>query len=170
MKRKATLFIAAAPASAIALFAAGCSGSTSSSSYSSGPYGSPVAASAVTPIASARVAVGNTPLGRLVVDGNGRTLYLFEKDKNRRSACYGQCAKFWPPLLTNGKPLARAKQSLLGTTRRANGIRQVTYAGHPLYRFVEDRQAGQTKGEGLQEFGGGWEVLSPAGKKIESDG
>ena len=171
MKRKATLFIAAAPASAIALFAAGCSGSTSSSSYSSGPYGSPVAASAVTPIASARVAVGNTPLGRLVVDGNGRTLYLFEKDKNRRSACYGQCAKFWPPLLTNGKPLARAgaKQSLLGTTRRANGIRQVTYAGHPLYRYAPDKKPGKATGEGLQLFGGGWDVLSTAGKKIESD-
>jgi predicted lipoprotein with Yx(FWY)xxD motif len=168
MNRKATSFIAAA-ASAIALFAAGCSGSTSSSSYSSGPYGSPVASSAA--IAAARVAVGNTPLGRVVVDGTGRTLYLFEKDKNRRSACYGQCAKFWPPLLTHGKSLARAgaKQSLLGTTRRANGSQQVTYAGHPLYRYVQDKEPGQTTGQGLQLFGGGWDVLSTAGKQIESD-
>jgi predicted lipoprotein with Yx(FWY)xxD motif len=169
MKRKATLFIAGAAVSAIALFAAGCSGSTSSSSYSSGPYGSPVAASAA--IAAARVAVGNTSLGRVVVDGNGRTLYLFEKDKNRRIACSGQCAKIWPPLLNHGKPLARAgaKQSLLGTTRRPNGSQQVTYAGHPLYRYVQDKKPGQTTGEGLQLFGGGWDVLSTAGKKIESD-
>lgn len=65
---------------------------------------------------------------------------------------------------------AGAKQALLGTIRRADGSKQVTYAGHPLYRYVQDRQPGQTTGEGLQLFGGGWEVLSPAGKKIESDG
>jgi predicted lipoprotein with Yx(FWY)xxD motif len=171
MKRKATLFIAVAAASAIALFAAGCGGSTSSSSYSSGPYGTTVPASAATRIAAAGVGIANTPLGRVVVDSNGRTLYLFEKDKNRRSACYGQCAKYWPPLLTHGSPVAHAgaKQSPLGTTRRANGSDQVTYAGHPIYRFVQDQQPGQTTGEGLQLFGGGWDVLSPAGKKIESD-
>ncbi len=65
---------------------------------------------------------------------------------------------------------AGAKQLLLGTTRRANGSAQATYAGHPLYRFVEDREPGQTKGEGSQAFGAGWDVLSPAGRKIESDG
>jgi len=62
------------------------------------------------------------------------------------------------------------KQSLLGTTRRANGSQQVTYAGHPLYRFALDTKPGQTKGEGLQDFGGGWDVVSPAGEKIESGG
>ncbi len=69
------------------------------------------------------------------------------------------------------KPVARAgvKQLLLGMTRRANGSEQVTYAGHPLYRFVRDRKPGQTKGEGSQAFGAGWDVLSPAGRKIESD-
>jgi predicted lipoprotein with Yx(FWY)xxD motif len=172
MKRRITVFIAAAAAFAIALIAAGCGNSTSGSSYSSGPYGSPVAASAATRIApGARVGIANTPLGRVVVDSKGRTLYLFEKDKNRRSACSGQCAKYWPPLLTHGKPVARpgAKRVLLGTTRRANGSRQVTYAGHPLYRFIEDLKPGQTKGEGSQLFGAGWDALTPAGKKIESD-
>ena len=62
------------------------------------------------------------------------------------------------------------KQSLLGTTRRANGSQQVTYAGHRLYRFALDTKRGQTKGEGLQDFGGGWDVVSLAGKKIESGG
>ena len=170
MKRKITIIAVAAPL-AIALIAAGCGGSTSGSSYSSAPYGSAVAASAPTRIAAASLGVASTPLGRVVVDSKGRTLYFFEKDRNDRSACYGQCAKFWPPLLTHGRPVARggAKQLLLRTTRRANGSQQVTYAGHLLYRFVHDRKAGQTTGEGSLLFGAGWDALSPAGKKIESD-
>ena len=172
MKRKITGFIAAAATLAIALIAAGCGSSSHSSAYSSGPYGSAAKASAPNGIAgSAKIGVASSALGRIVVDSRGRTLYLFEKDKNRRSACYGQCATYWPPLLTHGKPMARggARQSLLGMIRRANGSQQVTYAGHPLYRFVQDRKPGQTNGEGSQAFGAGWEVLSPAGKKIEAD-
>lgn len=173
MKRKITVLFAAAAPLAIALIAAGCGSSTSGSPYSSGPYGSAVKARAPSGIAgAAKVGVANSPLGHIVVDNKGRSLYVFEKDKNRRSACYGQCATYWPPLLTHGKPLARAglKQSLLGTTRRANGNEQVTYAGHPLYRFVQDRKPGQTTGEGSQAFGAGWDVLSPAGRKIEAGG
>ena len=172
MKRTITVFIAAAALLAIALIAAGCGGSASGSAYSAGPYGSAAAASARSATGATRVGVARSQLGRIVVDGKGRTLYLFEKDKHRRSACYGECATFWPPLLTHGKPVARPglKQSLLGTTRRANGSQQVTYAGHPLYRFSLDTKPGQTKGEGLNDFGAGWDVLSPAGKKIESDG
>jgi predicted lipoprotein with Yx(FWY)xxD motif len=108
--------------------------------------------------------------GRILVDGQGRTLYLFEKDKNGRSACYAQCAKFWPPVLISAKPTASAgaKASLLGTTRRTNGTRQVTYAGHPLYRYLEDTKPGLTKGEGSKAFGAEWYVLSPSGKKIDN--
>jgi predicted lipoprotein with Yx(FWY)xxD motif len=62
------------------------------------------------------------------------------------------------------------KQSLLGRIKRANGSQQVTYAGHPLYLYVGDSKPGQTNGEGSQEFGAGWDVLAPSGKKIESDG
>ena len=106
---------------------------------------------------------------RILVDGRGRTLYLFEKDKRGRSACSGACATYWPPLLTNGKPIAAeaVERSLLGVTRRADGTTQVTYAGHPLYRFVQDTKPGQTSGQGLHDFGADWYVLSPAGKKIE---
>jgi predicted lipoprotein with Yx(FWY)xxD motif len=117
----------------------------------------------------ATVKTHSSSLGKILVDAKGRTLYLFEKDKTHRSTCYGQCAKFWPPLLTKGKPLAGsgAKSALLGTTRRTNGSVQVTYAGHPVYRFLEDASPGQTKGEGLKFFGGEWYVVSPAGKKID---
>ena len=173
MKRKITILIAAVVPLAIALIAAGCGASASGSGYSSGPYGpAPKASTANGIVRTVRVGVANLPLGRIVVDNIGRTLYLFEQDKNRRSACYGQCAKYWPPLLTAGKPSARAgaKQLLLGTTRRTNGSEQVTYAGHPLYRFAADTKPGQTKGEGSQAFGAGWDVLSPAGRKVESGG
>ena len=119
----------------------------------------------------AAVATARTGLGRVVVDGRGHTLYLFEKDKRGRSACSGTCATYWPPLLTHGEPVAAggARQSLLGTIRRSDGTRQVTYAGHPLYRFALDARRGQTKGEGLTDFGGGWYALAPSGKKIDND-
>jgi predicted lipoprotein with Yx(FWY)xxD motif len=119
---------------------------------------------------AATVSTARTGLGRVVVDGRGRTLYLFEKDKRGRSACSGACATYWPPLHAHGKPTAGggARQSLLGVIRRADGTRQVTYAGHPLYRFALDTRRGQTKGEGLDDFGAGWYVLAPSGKKIEN--
>ena len=113
-----------------------------------------------------------TGLGRVAVDSHGRTLYLFEKDKRGHSACSGLCATYWPPLLTHGKPVAMSgvKRSLLGTIRRSDGRRQVTLAGHPLYRFSGDSKRGQTNGEGLDDFGGGWDALTPSGKKIEGGG
>ena len=113
-----------------------------------------------------------TGLGRVAVDSHGRTLYLFEKDKRGHSACSGLCATYWPPLLTHGKPVAMSgvKRSLHGTIRRSDGRRQVTLAGHPLYRFSGDSKRGQTNGEGLDDFGGGWDALTPSGKKIEGGG
>ncbi len=117
------------------------------------------------------IKTANSSLGRIIVDARGHTLYLFEKDTRRHSACTGACAAYWPPLLTHGKPTAGAgvKRSLLGIIRRANGTRQVTYAGHPLYRFALDTKPGQTNGEGRQDFRAGWDALTPAGKKIEKD-
>ena len=117
---------------------------------------------------AATVSSAKTNLGKIIVNGRGRTLYLFEKDRRGQSACSGACAVYWPPLITHGKPKAKgaAKQSLLGTIKRADGSRQVTYAGHPLYRFVQDTKAGQTKGQDTHFFGGGWYVVSPSGKKV----
>ena len=119
--------------------------------------------------AAAKVAVADSALGRVLVDGRGRTLYLFEKDKHGRSACSGKCASFWPPLIASGKPLATAgaKASLLGTTKRADGRLQVTYNHHPLYTFVKDTRKGQTNGEELDAFGAEWYAVSAAGAKVE---
>jgi len=174
MTRKITMFGAAA-AVAVVLVAAGCGGSSSSSSP--GLYGSPSPTSATTSPAAgaagaAKVSVANSTLGHIVVDGTTRTLYLFEKDTTGHSACYGQCATYWPPLLSHGTPVAGsgATQSLLGTIRRTDGSNQVTYAGHPLYQYVNDTKPGQTTGEGLNLFGAGWDALTPAGAKIETNG
>src|SRR6266496_4552926 len=119
----------------------------------------------------AKVAVASSGLGRILVDGRGRTLYLFEKDRRGKSACSGQCAAFWPPLIASGKPLATAgaKASLLGTTKRPDGRLQVTYNHHPLYTFVKDTRKGQTNGEELDAFGAEWYAVSAAGAKVEKD-
>jgi predicted lipoprotein with Yx(FWY)xxD motif len=110
-------------------------------------------------------------LGRIIVDGRGRTLYLFEKDRRGASGCAGLCATYWPPLLTSGKSIAGkgVKRALLGKIRRGDGTHQVTYAGHPLYLFSGDARSRQTNGEGLTDFGAGWYVVSPAGKKNYRD-
>jgi predicted lipoprotein with Yx(FWY)xxD motif len=110
-------------------------------------------------------------LGTFLVGGNGRTLYLFEKDKTSKSTCSGQCAQFWPPLITSGKAKASggARSSLLGTTKRGDGRLQVTDKGHPVYSFSQDKKPGDTKGEGFNAFGAKWYVLSKSGKKIDDD-
>ena len=118
------------------------------------------------------VGVAQSKLGRILVDGRGRSLYLFEKDRNGKSSCNGACVAYWPPLIAAGKPLAKpgVKASLLGRTKRKDGRWQVTYKRHPLYTFVGDTKKGQTNGEGLTDFGGSWDLVSPAGAKIEKNG
>jgi len=116
----------------------------------------------------ARVAVAKSSLGRILVDSKGITLYDFVEDKGTRSTCYDACATLWPPLITAGKPIAGpgVRASLLGTTKRTDGELEVTYNRHPLYYFVTDRKPGQTTGQGVNQFGAPWWVLSPAGKEI----
>src|ERR1700746_998551 len=114
------------------------------------------------------VKIAKTKLGPILVDRKGITLYDFVKDKGTTSVCYGACAALWPPLLTTSKPVAGpgVKASLLGTTKRKDGKLEITYGGHPLYYFVTDRKPGQTTGQGVNQFGGPWWVLSAAGKEI----
>jgi predicted lipoprotein with Yx(FWY)xxD motif len=137
----------------------------------SGAFASIVAAFAFangTKSGGATVAVAKSRLGRILVDSKGITLYDFVKDKGGVSSCYGACAALWPPLITKGKPHAGpgVRASLLGTTKRKDGKLEVTYNRHPLYYFVTDRKPGQTTGQAVNQFGGPWWVLSPAGKEI----
>jgi predicted lipoprotein with Yx(FWY)xxD motif len=117
----------------------------------------------------AAVKVGSSSLGRILVDSHGKTLYLWAHDRGSRSTCYGDCATYWPPLLTVGKPraLSGARSALLRTSRRTDGRMQVTYHGHPLYYFAGDKRPGQTAGEGLTGFGGRWDPVSAAGTAVK---
>jgi predicted lipoprotein with Yx(FWY)xxD motif len=115
------------------------------------------------------VALRKTTLGAILVDARGRTLYLFEKDRGGMSACDTTCVSYWPALTSRATPRAGkgVQQSMLKVTRQRNGLRQVTYAGHPLYTFVGDKRAGQTTGEGLTNFGAGWDAVAASGQKVE---
>jgi predicted lipoprotein with Yx(FWY)xxD motif len=116
--------------------------------------------------ASSSVSLRTTKVGKVLVAANGRTLYLFTADKGQ-STCYGQCAAYWPPLIAQ-KPTAGAglKPSLLGTTKRRDGKLQVTYGGHALYFFAQDKKASDVNGQGFVHFGGAWWVVSAAGNKV----
>jgi predicted lipoprotein with Yx(FWY)xxD motif len=117
---------------------------------------------------NASVSLRKTNLGLILVNARGHTLYLFAKDRNAKSSCNGSCARFWPPLLSRGKPTAGpgVKASLLRTTKRSNGSLQVTYNRHPLYTYALDKQAGQTKGEGNSLFGAKWWAVSAKGRAV----
>jgi predicted lipoprotein with Yx(FWY)xxD motif len=135
---------------------AACGGSTSTSSTRAAAAASP---------SHDTVNVASTGQSQILVDSTGRTLYLFEADSGSTSNCSGACAAAWPPLLATGKPTtgASAQASLVGTTKRSDGTNQVTYNGHPLYRFASDTKPGDTTGQGVNGFGALWYVLSAAG-------
>ena len=156
--KRITVIVVAAVALAVAVAAIAVASSSSSKKSSS-------AASS-----TATIKLRSTSLGKIVVDSKGRTLYLFEKDKNGKSACSGQCAANWPPALVTGKPKVGSglSASKVGTTTRSGGKHQVTYGGHPLYTFIVDKgKPGSVKGEGLKAFGAEWYVVGANGKKVE---
>ena len=118
--------------------------------------------------AAVKVGLGSTSkLGKFLV--SGKTLYLFEKDKagSGKTACYGMCAKFWPPLTGTPSAGPGVSASKLGTIKRTDGKTQVTYNGHPLYWFSVDKSAGQANGQGVKAFGASWYVVAPSGNKID---
>lgn len=154
----------------LALVVAGCGGGGDSSSESSATSGgagttesSPETGGAV--LTSASV----SGLGSVLVDPEGLTVYEFAKDQGTTSSCYGACEEAWPPVITTGEPTAGegASASELGTTERKDGTLQVTYAGHPLYTFVEDKAPGEANGNGSEAFGGMWWALDESGAMVE---
>jgi predicted lipoprotein with Yx(FWY)xxD motif len=148
---------------AIGALVAACGGSSSSTAATSA---SPSPTSVAT---GEKIAVAtNAKLGQFLVDESGMTVYLFLSDTATTSTCYTSCASVWPPVLTTGTPQTGtgADASLLGTLTRTDGKVEVTYAGHPLYYFVQDKAAGDARGQGINGFGALWWVLSPAGAAI----
>ena len=168
MRRLLAVSLPLAALAVIAVIVAGCGGSSTSDTASNGSaYG---AATSTPRSATGTVSTRQTKLGRVLVDAQGRTLYLFEKDKAAMSSCYGACASIWPPLTTGGKALAGTgvRAAKLGATKRSDGKTAITYAGHPLYTYAGDRKPGDEQGQGLDQFGAEWYVLAPNGHKIDN--
>jgi predicted lipoprotein with Yx(FWY)xxD motif len=160
LKRSISLLVGVAVAGLAALTVAACgSGGGTATALPKTASGKP-----------ATVGVASSGLGRILVDSQGRTLYLFEKDSGTTSACTGACASAWPPLRANGKPTVGggATASWLGTSTRSDGNPQVTYNGHPLYLYQSDQKPGDTNGHGVTAFGAAWFALSPAGTQISA--
>ena len=110
-------------------------------------------------------------LGSIIVDAQDRTLYLFARDTGGKSACSGACEESWPPLRAGGKPVAGAGLTgRLATVARSDGAPQITYDGHPLYRFAADQKPGDTNGQGVNEFGGLWFTVSRSGTAATGSG
>ena len=126
--------------------------------------GSAAAAAAPPPT----VTVKTSSFGRILFDGRGFVLYGFTRDPRARSTCIGACARAWPPYIVKSRPRAGTGVTarLLGTTRRANGSLQATYAGRPLYYYVGDRKPGQILCQNVTEFGGVWRVVRPSGRLV----
>jgi predicted lipoprotein with Yx(FWY)xxD motif len=159
--RPLTFFTGAAVVPLAALAVAGCGGSSTSSA----PAVEVATPAKTTSKPAVSVGVRTTPLGKILVDSRGRTLYLFQKDKGSKSTCTGACASAWPPLRATRKPTAGsgARASLISTTSRSDGAPQVTYHGHPLYLFTGDQKAGDTSGQGVNAFGALWYTVTSAG-------
>jgi predicted lipoprotein with Yx(FWY)xxD motif len=117
---------------------------------------------------AAAVKVMHTQYGSVLVDGHGRAIYLFTRDRRSSSRCYGACARRWPPFLTAGRAVAGtgAQGTLLGRSVRHDGTAQVTYAGHPLYYYVGDHRPGEVLCQGVEEFGGTWYVVTRRGSAV----
>jgi len=114
-----------------------------------------------------RIKAVDSQFGMILGDGRGQAVYVFDKERSSRSECYGDCARAWPPVLAKGRPVAGsgARKRLLGTTRRRNGKRQVTYDGRPLYYYVDDAP-GLVLCHNVLEFGGLWLVVRSDGSPV----
>jgi predicted lipoprotein with Yx(FWY)xxD motif len=161
--------LALLPMALLALVAVGCGDKSAKGAEGATATSSAKGAEGATATSSAkpgaRVKVVRSDYGRVIANRRGEAFYLFGKERGKKSKCYGACARAWPPVLTKGRPVAigGAKQRLLGTTKRKNRKRQVTYAGHPLYYYVHD-SPGQILCHNVAEFGGRWLVVKPNGR------
>ena len=164
-------------AAGISLLIGACSSGSSttttspaSTSAATTPASSPAATGQASGAATVSLATISGIPSQALVGSNGRTLYLFQADKNGTSACTGACAAAWPPDIVTGQPQAASglNQALLGTITRPDGTMQLTYNGHPLYYFTADAAAGTAHGQGVKAFGAEWYVIAANGSKIDT--
>ena len=158
--RPITFLAGAALVALAALAVAACGGGSAATAAASKPSSG----------ASPTVHVANSSLGSILVDSQGRTLYLFKADTGTKSSCTGACAVAWPPLSATGHLTAGsgASSAKLGTTTGSGGGGQVTYNEHPLYLYSGDTKPGEVTGQGSTAFGAAWYVVSAAGDQITS--
>jgi predicted lipoprotein with Yx(FWY)xxD motif len=163
--RRRRPLVALVALAAVGALAAGC-GSNRSGSGGYGSSGTAPASGGTS--GAATVSATSTTLGTILVDGSGRTLYLFERDQANRSACAGACVAAWPVDHSSGTPKAGSgvTASMLGTIKRSDGTTQVTYNQHPLYYYSGDSGTGQQNGQGVDAFGAKWYVVNPAGGAV----
>lgn len=145
---------------ALVLAVPGCSSSKSASNSSRPSMTTSGTSAGVTVVAR------DGPAGSYLTDGSGRSLYVFMADTASRSNCTGQCVTYWPPLTGTAEAGSSVSGGMLATITRSDGQKQVTYAGHPLYYFSEDKAAGDTKGQGNTGFGALWWLEAPNGSPI----
>jgi predicted lipoprotein with Yx(FWY)xxD motif len=112
------------------------------------------------------IVAGDSEFGQVLFDSNDQAIYIFENDTGAASTCYGECAAAWPPVFTSGKPTAGEgiDQSLLGTVKRSDGRLQVTYAGNPLYFYVNEGP-GEVRCHNVNLNGGFWWAVGPDGER-----
>jgi predicted lipoprotein with Yx(FWY)xxD motif len=145
------------------LLAAACGGS----GYSSAPASSGDT-SAVALSGKADVNTAVTKAGKVLVDARGRTMYAFAADSKGHSVCTDSCLTYWPPVPATAKPptVTGGVTATFGVLHRQDGSTQLTADGWPMYTYVGDAKPGATSGQGLNESGGLWWVVSPSGKWI----
>jgi predicted lipoprotein with Yx(FWY)xxD motif len=175
MKRSRGLVLAGG-AAALALAAAACGYTPPVAAGGSGGYyaaGSPVAPVTAPGPAVPAVEISTAALGpgTALVDGSGRAVYLFENDSTSASTCAGACASVWPPVpALTGTPSAGGTESAsVGSTPRPDGGAQLTYDGHPLYYYIGDHNPGDSRGQGLDQFGAHWYLVQRSGAELGND-
>lgn len=181
----------AAGALVLVLLVAGCGGESGSASDTGGPTSADTAASTSAPVTTeptgtptdgeptspatskepkrptgAAITTGESPFGTMLFDANDQAIYIWELEPTAEPTCYGDCAVTWPPVLTEGRPVARGevRDGLLGTTERRDGSMQVTYNDHPLYYYV-DEPPGAVECHDISTHGGLWWVIQPDGDR-----
>jgi predicted lipoprotein with Yx(FWY)xxD motif len=152
----------AALLAALTVAAAACGGDNNESSGTAATAGPTT--TAAQRASGTTVAVASSKLGDILVDGDGRTLYAFTKDKGDQSACSGGCAANWPALTGTATAGTGVQASMLSTSMQANGDSQVTYGGRPLYHFAGDAKSGDTNGQGVGNL---WFALTAAGELVK---
>jgi predicted lipoprotein with Yx(FWY)xxD motif len=163
-----------------ALVLGACGGDDEPSTQPAGVASSPTAVTTPSPIATPTptpalsptesmspgtvVTTGDSEFGEILFDGAGQAIYVFGKEKTSEAECYDECAEEWPPVVTDGDPVAESQVApdQLGTTKRTDGSTQVTYAGRPLYYYAHE-SANEVKCHNVREFGGLWLVVTPSG-------